>query len=1096
MSTRARTVRAAGIIVLAAGILAAAALARADEFLSPTSDILPRNIMLTSWSDPTVWANGMFIRDLKVWLPDNSLAMPAPGSPPTTVSANVQTKFWYSTNSGATYNFASASATAQVRVNNALSSGGDGVPINLEMLSLNIAGGGLPAGVQIRENPTLQSSGSIAYTWRSEGYYRVNSYLYLAMELTTDGGATWAPAAQSRYVTSRSQPTVVAPTATYLPPAATLNMDWGTRIAFANGVVLQDVRIHDYSSSIAFPASGATSANTFSATLDAMLSTDGGATFNPLSTGGNISVSIQDVLDQGSGRQFASEMLAMTLSGGSLPSGFLIRESPIRASLGTATDAALVSGSHRISSFFDVFTELSTDGGQSWLPALGESAEFWLTAPPIEYSWTATPGGMFSTSFNWDPAGVPINTDQARFDRVTGAYTVWFDQDEASANLFVDRGSPKFDFQGHTYSLSNYDSAYISSNTFLPRLTITNGTVQGWGITVAGWDPADRGELVVSTGGKWSGMYAPLTIGQGGQGKVTVENGGVLENGHGWAADYEGSRANVLVTGFGSLWNCTGSYQFGLSGTAEMVVADGGTARFGTLEMALYPGSQSTANVSGSGSLLSITGWDDYGLVIGGEGDALVSVTGGGRLTAPYSGVMIGRDPGGTGTLLVSGAGSRATLDGALSVGGAGTGNLIISEGGVVTCAAAYLDANGPGPSQGYATVDGIGSTWTVTDSLYVGNLNPVFGEVGSLTVTGGGRVNVGGSMQVSSVGTVELRDGKISAGSVQVDDGGMVQIEKGTFEAPGGFTNNGIVQMLSPLAKIATGTLSNNGILGGRGGILGNLNNGESGLVKIGTGEELDIMGSSHTNAGDIVITGGGAMIGGDLQNTASGNIFCRGSLGIFGTLANEGGITFSGGVSELFMDELTNAPGAKVTVTGNSTTTFGGDVHNDGLIWVRTGSLAIFTAKYSGVGSLDGGGTWWIEGELSPGDSPAAVDVNGDLAFGPQAMLVMELGGLAPGSQYDQLNISGEFAADGTLAVKLLNGFTPLAGQEFDLLNFDSLDGAFDSISLPALGSGLSWDTSALYTSGTVGVVPEPATLALVGLGLLAAIRRKLSR
>ncbi|MCX5683196.1 MAG: PEP-CTERM sorting domain-containing protein [Planctomycetota bacterium] len=723
----------------------------------------------------------------------------------------------------------------------------------------------------------------------------------------------------------------------------------------------------------------------------------------------------------------------------------------------------------------------------------------------MEYSWTGTQGGTFSTSANWDPVGVPIDTDQARFDRVTGAYAVWFNQDEASANLFVDRGSPTFDLQGHTYTLGNSDSAYISSTTFLPRLTITNGMVQGHAIQVGGDDPADRGELVVSTGGRWSGFENPLIIASGGQGQVTVENGGVLEHGHGWAADYPGSRASVLVTGFGSLWNCTGQYTFGISGTAEMTVAAGGTASFGTLQMAMYSGSQATATVSGTGSLLSITGsvmnnmgspsiegGNDYNFIIGGAGDALVSVAGGGRLTAPYASVIIGRDWGGTGTLQVSGVGSRATIGGELVVGGDGSGYLIVSGGGAVTCTTAYLDMQGPSAtSQGYATVDGIGSSLTVASALYVGSPKPAFGELGSLTVTSGGRVNVGGYMQVCGNGTVELRDGKISTGSAHVDAGGIVQIENGSIEAPSGFTNNGTVQMLSSLAKITTGTLANNGMLGGRGVIYGNLSNSESGIVTINTGEALDIYGSSHTNAGSIGILGGGAMIAGDLQNT--GNIVCRGTLGIMGTLANEGGITFSAGVSELFMDELTNAPGAKVSVIGNSTTTFAGDVHNEGMIWVRTGSMAVFTALVHGTGTYQGGGTFWFEGEFSPGDSPAAVDVNGDLAFGPQARLTMELGGLTAGAQYDQLNISGEFMADGKLAVKLLSGFVPQAGEEFDILNFAGLDGAFDSISLPALGSGLSWDTSSLYTSGTIGVVPEPATLALLGLGVAGLVARR---
>ena len=44
-----------------------------------------------------------------------------------------------------------------------------------------------------------------------------------------------------------------------------------------------------------------------------------------------------------------------------------------------------------------------------------------------------------------------------------------------------------------------------------------------------------------------------------------------------------------------------------------------------------------------------------------------------------------------------------------------------------------------------------------------------------------------------------------------------------------------------------------------------------------------------------------------------------------------------------------------------------------------------------------------------------------------------------------------------------------------------------------LPAMPGGLSWDASNLYTSGSLTVMPEPATLSLLALGRLALLRRK---
>jgi len=47
--------------------------------------------------------------------------------------------------------------------------------------------------------------------------------------------------------------------------------------------------------------------------------------------------------------------------------------------------------------------------------------------------------------------------------------------------------------------------------------------------------------------------------------------------------------------------------------------------------------------------------------------------------------------------------------------------------------------------------------------------------------------------------------------------------------------------------------------------------------------------------------------------------------------------------------------------------------------------------------------------------------------------------------------------------------------------------------SVLLPDLPGMLGWDSSHLYSSGTLSVIPEPTTLPLLALGLLLAWRRR---
>ncbi len=66
---------------------------------------------------------------------------------------------------------------------------------------------------------------------------------------------------------------------------------------------------------------------------------------------------------------FDTEMLSMSLSGTLGMIQVLVRESPTLASTGSTRITDLGAGLYQIDSFFDVFTELSLDGGASWIPS-------------------------------------------------------------------------------------------------------------------------------------------------------------------------------------------------------------------------------------------------------------------------------------------------------------------------------------------------------------------------------------------------------------------------------------------------------------------------------------------------------------------------------------------------------------------------------------------------------------------------------------------------------------------------------------------------------------------------------------------------------
>jgi len=174
---------------------------------------------------------------------------------------------------------------------------------------------------------------------------------------------------------------------------------------------------------------------------------------------------------------------------------------------------------------------------------------------------------------------------------------------------------------------------------------------------------------------------------------------------------------------------------------------------------------------------------------------------------------------------------------------------------------------------------------------------------------------------------------------------------------------------------------------------------------------------------------------------------------------------------------------------------------MRSHGTVELEAGSELTVTGPAGLVndGVLQGAGTIvgdvYSSFQVITGFSPGILSIVGDATLAAGNHLIMEIGGLLPGTEHDQLNVSGLLTLGGVLELSLINGFVPQPGDSLNLLAFGSLVGDFDDVVLPALGPGLAWDEAALANGGVISVVPEPTSsvLALGAMLGLMAVRRR---
>ncbi len=361
---------------------------------------------------------------------------------------------------------------------------------------------------------------------------------------------------------------------------------------------------------------------------------------------------------------------------------------------------------------------------------------------------------------------------------------------------------------------------------------------------------------------------------------------------------------------------------------------------------------------------------------------------------------------------------------------------------------------------------------------------NPTMTVSGLITATDSGGINGAGTINgriYGSGGSNIIASGTLTLGNSNALDGfrtgGYLTVGSNSVVLnSAGFSNLGCLTTLSGGTLTATNGVSIS--VGGNLSGAGNVN------AKIAAGFGSTVAATGNLTLGNAASPVGFVSDGELYTNTntvtlSDSNQAVLGSLTKLGSGGNSGTLNAANG---FLVDYGKNLVGQGTVNSTNSlakASIINGSVEG-------TGSGLNLTGYIKGVGTYSGNITF--SGTYSPGLSPAAVYLeNMDLV--PTSVLVMEIGGIVSGSQYDVLNLSGSGKLDGTLEIDLLNGFTPSAGDSFDIIN-GTTNGTFDSLSLPALSPGLHWDTSALYSTGTITAVPEPSTLVLLGIAAISLI------
>ncbi|EMN3919017.1 autotransporter outer membrane beta-barrel domain-containing protein [Citrobacter farmeri] len=549
----------------------------------------------------------------------------------------------------------------------------------------------------------------------------------------------------------------------------------------------------------------------------------------------------------------------------------------------------------------------------------------------------------------------------------------------AFADLIVDSSqgnSPVVITQGNSLSDAGIVTVGNTSGE-TGELNISNGgSVTGTSTTV-GSVAGSTGLVTVDGAGTMLNITG-ITVGNGGEGTLTITNGGVVNSSSGGTIGLNAGSVGMVDVSGGSQWNLSGKFLIvGNKGTGTLNISGGSSVITGNdAGGGTSIGAGSSATVDGAGSSLS---YGYGGLQISGD----LSITGGGQVISPNN--RGGANVNSGATLTVDGADSRLTT-GNFSVNAGGL--MTVTNGGNVVTTGASGDV-----INGAVAVDGTGSVWTNNGNFFMGNTT---GSTPTIAITNGGVVDLarGGQMMannatssalitVDGAGTLLSTGGTLSMQGVNTTDPTTVQVTNG------GALNSNAINIGSLAGDIARVTVDGNGStwsttaatnIGLKGSGSAMLTNSavmtSGGSILVGMQDDstgtFDISGGSSVNAVNAVgvlqilnvggggtgtlnihedssVTVGATSIGaGYYTESGTGFATVEGSNAVLNTTTL--GVGSSSGAYDLpNTGTLTVADGGKVNSTGAGTV--GNRLSNQGTVDIRSdGQWNLVNA--SGVG------------------------------------------------------------------------------------------------------------------------------------------------